>query len=151
MFGTLTDRFSSVFRSLSGRGKITPSSVREAMNEVRTALLEADVHLEVVDSFIQRVMEKATGTEVLASLKPGQQMISIVHDELLELMGPVDSHIMYVQPGPTVIMMCGSTGSGKTTTLREACRVSTKTRQTRHTGRGRPAAPGCCQAARGTR
>lgn len=116
MFGTLTDRFSSVFRSLSGRGKITPSSVREAMNEVRTALLEADVHLEVVDSFIQRVMEKATGTEVLASLKPGQQMISIVHDELLELMGPVDSHIMYVQPGPTVIMMCGLQGSGKTTT-----------------------------------
>jgi len=116
MFGTLSDKFSSVFRKISGRGKISEANVREAMQEVRTALLEADVHYEVVESFTQSVLEKAVGAEVFASLKPGQQMISIVHDQLLELMGPVDSHLMYVQPGPTVVMMCGLQGSGKTTT-----------------------------------
>ncbi len=116
MFGTLTDKFSGAFRRLSGRGKITESNVRQAMTDVRTALLEADVHYDVVESFTSRVLEKALGTDVLASLKPGQQMISIVHQELLTLMGPVDSHLMYVQPGPTVVMMCGLQGSGKTTT-----------------------------------
>jgi signal recognition particle subunit SRP54 len=116
MLETLSDKFNNVFRSLSGRGRITEANVREAMGEVRTALLEADVNYEVVRDFVQRVTEKAAGTEVLASLKPGQQMIKIVHDELVELMGPVDTHILYVQPAPTVIMMCGLQGSGKTTT-----------------------------------
>ncbi len=116
MFGHLTDKFSDVFRKLSGRGKISDSNVRDAMDEVRTALLEADVHYEVVETFCAHVLEKAVGTEVLESLRPGQQMIKIVYDELVNLMGPVDSHIMYVSPGPTVIMMCGLQGSGKTTT-----------------------------------
>ena len=116
MFGTLTDKFSDAFRKLSGRGKISEANVREAMDEVRTALLEADVHYDVVNSFADHVLEKALGTEVLTSLKPGQQMIQVVHDELIELMGPVDSHLMVVEPGPTVVMMCGLQGSGKTTT-----------------------------------
>jgi len=116
MFGTLTDKFSDAFRKLSGRGKISEANVREAMDTVRTALLEADVHYDVVESFTAHILEKAMGTEVLTSLKPGQQMIQIVHDELIELMGPVDSHLMMVEPGPTVVMMCGLQGSGKTTT-----------------------------------
>ncbi len=116
MLENLTDRFNNVFRSLSGRGKITEANVREAMAEVRTALLEADVHYDVVRDFCDRVIEKAQGEEVLSSLKPSQQIIKIVNDELVALMGPVDTHIMYVQPGPTVIMMCGLQGSGKTTT-----------------------------------
>jgi signal recognition particle subunit SRP54 len=116
MLENLTERFSSAFRSLSGRGRITESNVREAMDEVRTALLEADVHYDVVKDFCASVMEKATGEQVLQSLQPGQQMIKIVHDELVRLMGPVDTHMMYVQPGPTIVMMSGLQGSGKTTT-----------------------------------
>ena len=116
MFESLTDKFSGVFRKLSGRGKINESNVREAMEEVRTSLLEADVNYEVVESFMRSVLDKALGEKVLTSLKPGEQMVGIVHDELVELMGPVDSHLMYVQPGPTVVMMCGLQGSGKTTT-----------------------------------
>ncbi len=116
MLDALTDKFSGVFRKLSGRGKITESNVREAMQDVRTALLEADVHLDVVKKFTHDVMHKALGADVLSSLHPSQQMIKIVHDELVSLMGPVDTHLMYVQPGPTIVMMCGLQGSGKTTT-----------------------------------
>ncbi len=116
MLDSLTDKFSNVFRNLSGRGKISESNVREAMQEVRTALLEADVNYDVVKKFCDDVVEQAIGTEVLTSLQPGQQMIKIVYDHLVDLMGPVDTHIMYVQPGPTVVMMCGLQGSGKTTT-----------------------------------
>ena len=117
MFTTLTERFNEAFRQLSGRGKITEANVSDAMEQVRTALLEADVHYEVVQSFIESVTEKALGTEVLESLKPGQLMIKIVHDELVELIGggEEESGLMYVQPGPTVVMMCGLQGAGKTT------------------------------------
>ncbi len=116
MFETLSDRFGDALRKLSGRGRITEDNVREAMQEVRTALLEADVHLDVVTEFCNEVVTEAVGREVTASLKPGEEMIGIVHDRLVELMGPVDSHLMLVEPGPTVVMMCGLQGSGKTTT-----------------------------------
>ena len=116
MLDHLSDKFFGVFRKLSGRGRITEDNVREAMGEVRTALLEADAHYDVVNKFCDDVVDKAVGAEVLQSLHPGQQMIKVVHDELVDLMGPVDTHIMYVQPAPTVIMMCGLQGSGKTTT-----------------------------------
>jgi signal recognition particle subunit SRP54 len=86
------------------------------MTEVRTALLEADVHLDVVNDFCDEVVEDALGAEVTQSLKPGQQMIGIVNQRLVDLMGPVDSHIMLVEPGPTIVMMCGLQGAGKTTT-----------------------------------
>lgn len=126
MLGNLSERFEGALRKLSGRGKISESNVREAMDDVRTALLEADVHYEVVESFCDRVLQQATGTEVLEAVKPGQQMIKIVHDELVRLLGgdpevepgmPVDSGpILFVDPGPTIIMMSGLQGSGKTTT-----------------------------------
>src|SRR5438477_3188668 len=116
MFDALTDKFSSVFRGLSGRGRISEENIREAMREVRTALLEADVNLKVVNDFIDHVIQKAIGQEVIKSLQPGQLMVKIVYDELVNLMGPVDTNIYFVQPGPTVIMMCGLQGSGKTTT-----------------------------------
>ncbi len=116
MFDALTDKFNNALKKLSGRGRISEANVRQAMGEVRNALLEADVHYEVVKHFCEDVTEKAVGQEVLDSLRPGEQMIKIVHDELAELMGPVDTHVMYVQPPPTVIMMCGLQGSGKTTT-----------------------------------
>jgi signal recognition particle subunit SRP54 len=116
MFDALTERFSKVFRGLSGRGRISEENVREAMREVRTALLEADVNLQVVKDFTDKVLERATGQEVIRSLQPGQLMVKIVYDELVNLMGPVDTNILFVQPGPTIIMMCGLQGSGKTTT-----------------------------------
>ena len=116
MLDALSDRLNSAFRSLSGRGRISEANVRDAMQDVRTALLEADVHYDVVKRFCDDVVQDALGEEVLQSLKPGQQMIEIVHRRLIDLMGPVDTHLMLVEPGPTVIMLCGLQGSGKTTT-----------------------------------
>jgi signal recognition particle subunit SRP54 len=116
MLDTLTDKFSGIFRGLSGRGRISEENVREAMRDVRTALLEADVNIKVVKDFTDRVVQKAIGQEVIKSLQPDQLMVKIVYDELVELMGPVDTRIYLVQPPPTVIMMCGLQGSGKTTT-----------------------------------
>jgi len=116
MLDTLTGKLSDVFRGLSGRGRISEENIREAMRDVRTALLEADVNYKVVKDFTDRVQEKAIGQEVIRSLQPGQLLVKIVYDELVNLMGPVDTRIYFVQPPPTVIMMCGLQGSGKTTT-----------------------------------
>src|SRR6266705_503920 len=116
MFDALTDKFNSIFRGLSGRGRISEENIRESMSEVRTALLEADVNAQVVKDFIEKVIDKAIGQHVINSLQPGQLMVKIVYDELVNLLGPVDTQIYFVQPGPTVIMMCGLQGSGKTTT-----------------------------------
>jgi len=116
MFENLSDRFGSIFRNLSGRGRIDELNVQDAMREVRAALLEADVHVDVVKHFTDDVLKEAVGRDVTKSLKPGQEMVGIVHQKLVDLMGPVDPSIMMVDPGPTVIMMCGLQGSGKTTT-----------------------------------
>jgi signal recognition particle subunit SRP54 len=116
VFDALTQQLNSVFRSLSGRGRITEANVSDAMREIRKALLEADVNYHVVKQFCKDVQEAAIGAEVIKSLKPGQVMVKIVHDKLVELMGPVDTRIYYVSPGPTIIMMAGLQGSGKTTT-----------------------------------
>src|SRR5688572_2713695 len=116
MFTALTDKLSGVFRGLAGRGRISEENVSDAMRDVRTALLEADVNFKVVKDFTERVLEKAQGQEVIKSLKPGELMVKIVYDELVNLMGPVDTNIYFVQPGPTIIMMAGLQGSGKTTT-----------------------------------
>src|ERR1051326_2401001 len=135
MLDTLTDKLGGVFRNLSGRGRISEENVREAMREVRTALLEADVNFKVVKDFTDSVIQKAIGQEVIKSLKPGELMVKIVYDELVNLMGPVDTQIYYVQPGPTVIMMCGLQGSGKTTTCCKLAQIPLTQR------RKRPAPP----------
>jgi len=120
MFESLTDRFGDVFRRLSGKGRISEENVRDAMAEVRTALLEADVHQEVVKTFCDRVLQESIGREVTKSLRPGEEIVGIVHAELIRLMGDAgegaDRGLMLVEPGPTVVMMCGLQGSGKTTT-----------------------------------
>ncbi len=129
MFDRLSDGFNGVFRKLSGQGRISESNVQDAMEDVRTALLEADVHYDVVEHFCKKVAEDAVGREVTKSLKPGQEMIGIVHEQLVDLLGgpglqagqdPTQSAgpppIMKVSPGPTVVMMTGLQGSGKTTT-----------------------------------
>ena len=116
MFESLTDRLGSALRNLSGRGRISESNVREVMGEVRTALLEADVQQTLVDEFCAEVVQDALGAEVTKSLQPAQQMVGIVHKRLVSLMGPAEAGIPLVEPGPTVILMCGLQGSGKTTT-----------------------------------
>ena len=116
MFESLTEKFNSVFRSLSGRGKITEANISDAMRDVRKALLEADVHYNVVKKFCKDVTEAAIGAEVIKSLHPSQVLIKIVNDKLTELMGPVDSKIYFVSPGPTIIMLAGLQGGGKTLT-----------------------------------
>ena len=137
MFDSLGKTFGGVFKQLSGRGTISESNVREAMEQVETALLEADVHYDVAKDFCKAVMEDAVGEKVTQSLKPGEQMVGIVHKRLVELLGGVvrteaedsgvpgmpnmDVHaqhpgIMKIAPGPTIVMMCGLQGSGKTTT-----------------------------------
>ena len=116
MFESLTEKFNSVFNSLTGRGRITEANISDAMGSVRKALLEADVNYNVVKQFCKDVRHAAVGAEVIKSLHPGQVMVKIVNDELTKLMGPVDSKIYFVSPGPTVILLAGLQGSGKTTT-----------------------------------
>jgi signal recognition particle subunit SRP54 len=123
MFDALTDKFNSVFRSLSGRGRITEANVSDAMYEVRRALLEADVNYHVTKEFCKNVKDAAMGAEVIKSLHPGQVMVKIVSDELTKLMGPVDPKIYYVSPGPTIVMMAGLQGSGKTTTAAKLAKL----------------------------
>lgn len=155
MFERLTDSFQGLYRKLSGQSTITESNVRDAMGDVRTALIDADVHVDVVNAFCDRVLKNALGKDVAKSLKPGEEMIGIVHDELVHFLGGTEldteslqhvaqtamntagtlgvqlpgvapgaqplipkaiDPIMRASPGPTVIMMCGLQGSGKTTT-----------------------------------
>ncbi len=122
MLDNLQRKLGDVFRGLTGRGKISAENIRDAMRDVRTALLEADVNFAVVKDFVEKVQQKAMGEEVIRSLKPGELMVKIVYDELVQLMGPVDTKIYFVQPPPTVIMMCGLQGSGKTTTCGKLAR-----------------------------
>lgn len=114
-FGTLSEKLSHAFSKLTKRGKLTELEIKSAMREVRIALLEADVNFLVVKDFISKVTEKAIGERVLNSLTPGQQVISIVNEELTELMGSTFSKLQVSSSLPTVIMLCGLQGAGKTT------------------------------------
>ena len=114
MFDALQENLSGAFRSLRGRGKLSEANMRDGLAQVREALLEADVSLSVVRDFMDRVTEQAVGERVLASLDPSQQVVGIVHQELINLMGPVD-HDLHLRKGTTVLMLCGLQGSGKTT------------------------------------
>ncbi|MBI2898712.1 MAG: signal recognition particle protein [Planctomycetes bacterium] len=116
MFESLTESLGNVFRKLAGRGRLTEKNIEEGLREVRTALLAADVNYKVVKEFIDRVTKKAVGQDVIKTIRPAEQIVKIVHDELCELMGPVDHDIPWAPKGPTVIMMVGLQGSGKTTT-----------------------------------
>lgn len=115
MFENLSGRLDSVFKKLRGHGKLTEENIQEAMREVRLALLEADVNFKVVKEFVASVTEKAVGQEVLKSLAPGQQIIKVVHDELVDLLGGQTVPVQLDGRQPVVIMMVGLQGSGKTT------------------------------------
>src|SRR4051794_27672785 len=123
MFDDLQKRLSGAFGRFRARGILTEANIKEGLREVRTALLEADVNFNVVQEFMQRVNERAVGTELIKSVRPDQQIVKIVHDELVELMGPVDPSIRYEKSGPTILMLCGLQGSGKTTTCGKLARL----------------------------
>jgi len=115
MFDNLSDKLQRVFKSLRGEGKLTAENMETALREIRVALLEADVHFKVVKELIANVREKALGQEVLTSLAPGQQVVKIVHDELVRVLGGHQSRLRFANQPPTVIMIVGLQGSGKTT------------------------------------
>ena len=115
LFSSLSERLNHIFSKLTKRGKLTELEIKTAMREVRVALLEADVNLKVAKQFIADVSEKAVGQEILASLYPAQQVIKIVNDELIELMGSKNAKLEVSSKPPTIIMMCGLQGAGKTT------------------------------------
>src|SRR6267143_2625787 len=121
MFDSLSDKLQSVFKNLRGYGKLTEKNVSDALREVRVALLEADVNYKVAKNFIERTKQRALGQEVLASVWPGQQIVKVVHDELVALMGegghsPITGHVM----------MVGLHGSGKTTSTGKLARLLAK-------------------------
>jgi len=114
-FEGLTDKLQGAFKKLSSKGKLTEADVKAAMREVRMALLEADVNFTVVKDFVKKVTERAVGADILSSLTPGQQVIKIVNEELAVLMGGTNAKLTYSPQAPTIYMLCGLQGAGKTT------------------------------------
>ena len=114
-FESLSEKLSAAFKKLKSKGKLNESDIKDAMREVKMALLEADVNYKVVKDFVKAVSERAVGQEVLESLTPAQQVIKIVNEELTDLMGKDNARINFPSKPPCVILMCGLQGSGKTT------------------------------------
>src|SRR5881409_4161742 len=126
MLDSLSTRLQAIFDKLGGRGRLSEENIQEALREVRVALLEADVNFKVVRAFIDRVKERAVGQDVLASLTPAQQVVKVVHGELVELLGGSGHRLAMASHPPTVIMLMGLQGSGKTTTAAKLARLYTK-------------------------
>jgi signal recognition particle subunit SRP54 len=130
VFDTLSDKLQHVLGDLRGRGRLDEETVSKAMREIRLALLEADVNLQVVKEFVARVRERAVGEEVTKSLTPGQQVVKIVHEELTAMMGGGDSRLAFAPRGETVIVLAGLQGSGKTTAAAKLALMLRKEGQT---------------------
>ncbi|MBS1876601.1 MAG: signal recognition particle protein [Acidobacteria bacterium] len=126
MFDNLSDKLQRVFKNLRGEGKLTAQNMEAALREIRVALLEADVHFKVVKQLIEGIKEKAMGQEVLSALSPTQQVIKIVHDELVKILGTHTARLRFANEPPTVIMIVGLQGSGKTTSTGKLARYLTK-------------------------
>jgi hypothetical protein len=116
MFEALSERLKAALRAFTSRGTLSEKNIAEGLREVRTALLEADVNYKVAKDFIDHVQERALGQDVIRSVTPGQQVVKIVYDELIKLMGPADPAVPKNAERPTVLMLCGLQGHGKTTT-----------------------------------
>src|SRR3954468_12574799 len=123
MFEGVQRGLSEALKKLRGRGRLTEANIREGLQEVRRALLDADVNFTVANEFIARVTERSLGQDVLRTLDPSEQIVKIVYDELVKLMGPVDHAFHFAKDRPTVIMLCGLQGSGKTTTAGKLARL----------------------------
>ncbi len=123
MFENLTEKLDGIFRKLKGRGRLDEENIQSALKEIRMALLEADVNFRVVRDFIEDIRKRAVGQEVLDSITPGQQVVKIVHDRLIELMGGVSSQLKFGSRIPAPIMLVGLQGCGKTTTAVKLARL----------------------------
>lgn len=125
-FESLNERLNKAFKNITGKGKLTEKNMNDMLREVRMSLLEADVNYQVVKDFIERIKEKALGTEVMSSLNPGQMVVKIVHDEIVELLGSKEAPINYKKFGITTIMLVGLQGTGKTTAAAKIANVIKK-------------------------
>jgi len=126
MFENLTEKLESIFKKLKGKGRLDEENIQEALKEIRMALLEADVNFKVVKDFIEDVRTRAIGQEVIESITPGQQVVKIVHDRLIELMGGGSSQIRFGNRFPAPVMLVGLQGCGKTTTAVKLARYLKK-------------------------
>jgi signal recognition particle subunit SRP54 len=126
MFDNLSDKLQRVFKNLRGEGKLTAANMEEALREIRVALLEADVHFKVVKQFIEQVKEKAMGEDVLTALSPTQQVVKIVRDELTKMLGTHQAKLRFANEPPSIVMIVGLQGSGKTTSTGKLARFLTK-------------------------
>jgi len=126
MFDNLSDKLQRVFKNLRGEGRLNAQNMDDALREIRVALLEADVHFRVVKQFIEQVKAKAMGEEVLTALSPGQQVVKIVRDELVKMLGGHQSRLRFANEPPTVILLVGLQGSGKTTSSAKLAKVLAK-------------------------
>ena len=142
MLDNLTNRFSKVFKNIRGQAKLTEDNIKEALREVRLALLEADVALPVVKEFVNNVKEKALGQEVTGSLTPDQAFIGVVNQALIELMGKENSSLDLAAVPPAVVLMAGLQGAGKTTTVGKLARLL-KTNRRKSLGRFSRRVPPC--------
>lgn len=128
-FEGLSEKLQSITKKLRGKARITESDLKEMLREVKLALLEADVNYKIVKEFISTIQEKALGQDVLKSLTPGQQVIKIVKDELVELLGGQESKINFTPNPPTIIMLVGLQGSRKNNNSRKACKYTKEARE----------------------
>src|SRR6267378_3179922 len=131
MFEALSDKLKKVMKDLRGQGKLTETHIEAAMREIRIALLEADVNFKVVKSFVDRVREKALGQEVMGSLSPAQQVVKVVYDEMVEMLGGTSTQLLFTKRIPNVVMIVGLQGSGKTTTTGKLARLLAESQKRR--------------------
>src|SRR5256886_3948792 len=126
MFDSLSDKLQRVFKNLRGQGKLSAENMEAALREIRMALLEADVNFKVVKQLIEKIKEKAVGEEVLGALSPSQQVIKIVHEELIKILGSHESKLRFANEPPSVYLIVGLQGSGKTTSTGKLARWLSK-------------------------
>ncbi len=130
-FDSLSDRLNKAMRNVVGKGKLTDANMEDMLKEVRLALLEADVNYKIVKQFLEEIREKARGEEVLSAVEPGQQLVKIVHDQIIDLLGSEDASIQYNEEGLTIIMLVGLQGTGKTTSVAKIAKIA-KEKNGRH-------------------
>ena len=122
-FDSLSDRLNKALRNVAGKGTLTDNNMEDMLKEVRLALLEADVNYRIVKEFLDEIRTKSRGEEVLQSVEPGQQLVKIVHDQIIELLGTEEAGLNFVEDGITKIMLVGLQGTGKTTSVAKIARI----------------------------
>src|SRR5215208_4422840 len=131
MFEALSDKLRKVLKDLRGQGRLNEAHIEAAMREIRIALLEADVNFKVVKTFVDRVKEKALGQDVMGSLSPAQQVVKVVYDEMVEMLGGTSTQLLFTKRVPNVVMIVGLQGSGKTTTTGKLTKLLAETQKRR--------------------